>query len=121
MNIYIDANHQYEYVLRELLEWSSLVSDEGFIQLNDCVYSDKGSLQNLGVLSALREFLMRNDEWRPLAQSTGDFADVVLCRKGTGAEKKFADVIENSKAIYIDIPDNLLFSSKCKKNRMIYV
>ena len=39
--IYLDANHQYEYVLRELIEWSQLSSSSTLIQLNDCVYSEK--------------------------------------------------------------------------------
>ena len=79
--IYLGANHQTEYVPRELIEWSQLSSSNTLMHLNDCIYPEKRSWQNLGVLSALRKFLMRSDECRPKIHSTGNLADILLCKK----------------------------------------
>ena len=91
------------------------------MQLNDCVYSEKGSWQNLGVLSALREFLMRSDEWKPIIQSTGNFADVMLCKKGSQMEKVITNLMYSSKVKFVELPDSLIFSSKCRMGRMSYI
>ena len=119
--IYLDANHQYEYVLRELLEWSQLSNSNTLIQLNDCVYSEKGSWQNLGVLSALREFLMRSIEWRVISQTTGNFADVLLCKKNSAIEKNIYSIMFKSNINFVELPDHLVFTSKCNMGRMCYV
>ncbi|ATL98051.1 hypothetical protein CK910_05750 [Aeromonas sp. CA23] len=40
--IYIDANHQYEFILRDLMTWSSKLSPDGLMVLNDCIISPNG-------------------------------------------------------------------------------
>ena len=37
--IYIDANHQYEAVLDDLINYSEFLSETGVFQLNDCCHS----------------------------------------------------------------------------------
>lgn len=34
--VYIEANHQYKYILRHLMHYQELVTEDGFILLNDC-------------------------------------------------------------------------------------
>lgn len=50
--IYVDASHQYEDVLRDLMLYQELVGANGAFMLNDCCLSDAGLRQNLGVLEA---------------------------------------------------------------------
>jgi hypothetical protein len=119
--IYVDANHQYEFVLRDLIEWHFLLDDDGFLQLNDCTLSKPGIRQNLGVLRALHEFICRYPSYRVIAQSTGDFPDVLVVKAGSRANQAIEEAIIQSKIAYVEIPDMLVFNSKFTNGRMSYV
>lgn len=72
--IYIDANHQYEWILRDLLEWSRKLKPGGIIGLNDATSSPTGRNQNLGVLEAVSSFIKRSN-FVPVILTLNDFAD----------------------------------------------
>lgn len=114
--IYIDANHQYEYVLRDLMYWSKKVSDDGFIFLNDCLISDLGRKQNLGVLQAVLTF-MKYSDFVPVAMNGRDWADVVLMKR---TSRNLQKVTENIKKYpnLVEVPDHLfpLFTMKQGKD-----
>lgn len=118
--IYADANHQYEWILRDLMEYSLLLKDDGFIQLNDCILSENGVLQNLGVLRALQEFMGRNKEYRVVAQTTGDFADVLIAKKKSIAWSQFYEISSRTNLIFTELPDHLVFNSSFVIGRMSY-
>jgi hypothetical protein len=109
--VYIDANHQYEYVLRDLMRYQDLVAENGCIMLNDCCHSAGGVMQNLGVLEAVTSFLKRSD-FKPIALTNTDWSDLILTRKGSQLGPMIDYVITNSDIAYIDIPDQLLPAAK---------
>jgi hypothetical protein len=109
--VYIDANHQYEYVLRDLMCYQNFVAEDGCMMLNDCCHSAGGVMQNLGVLEAVTSFLKRSD-FRPIAMTNTDWSDLILTRKGSKLGQMIDYVITNSDIAYIDIPDQLLPAAK---------
>lgn len=109
--VYVDANHQYEYVLRDLMMYRSLVADDGCIVLNDCCHSLKGTQQNLGVLEAVTSFVKRTD-FIPVALTNTDFSDVILVRKNTLVESIIDYVFTHSDIAYVDVPHQLLPAAK---------
>ncbi|MCB2082047.1 MAG: class I SAM-dependent methyltransferase, partial [Rickettsiales bacterium] len=77
--IYIDANHQYEYVLRDIKLFAELLTENGLIILNDAIASPMGRTQNLGVLEAVSSFL-KGTHFAPLAVTATDWADLIIGR-----------------------------------------
>ncbi|MDD1975966.1 MULTISPECIES: class I SAM-dependent methyltransferase [Pseudomonas] len=109
--VYIDANHQYEYILRDLMYYQDLVADDGFILLNDCCHSHLGTKQNLGVLEALSSFLKRSD-FIPLAVTNTDWSDVILVRKNSIMVKLVDMALTNSDIPFVEIPHQLISAAK---------
>lgn len=109
--VYIDANHQYDYVLRDLMYWHKILSDNGLIQLNDCCFSDAGAKQNLGVLYAVTEFTKRTDFFPVLLTNT-DWSDIVLAKRNSIISQKINDIINMSNIPYVEVPHQLLPSMK---------
>lgn len=105
--IYIDANHQYDYVLRDLLYYKDLLTEEGVIMLNDCCHSQKGMNQNLGVLEAVGNFIKRTD-FVPLALSSTDMSDLVLARSGSRIAKAVGDAFDRSDLFFVEVLPQLL-------------
>ena len=62
--IYIDANHWYEFVKKELELSSRLVGIGGHIILNDYVMWFVNSMEPCGVIRATNNFLQENRNWR---------------------------------------------------------
>src|SRR5262249_23301858 len=73
--IYIDANHQYEFVLRDMMEARHKLKPGGIMMLNDFYEGPGGAEQNLGVVCATTTFVKRF-EYYYLAMSHGPYADV---------------------------------------------
>ena len=48
--MYVDANHQYEYVLRDMMEARKKLKPGGIMQMNDFYEGPGGVEQNLGVV-----------------------------------------------------------------------
>lgn len=109
--VYIDANHQYEYILRDMMYWQDLVADDGFILLNDCCHSLNGTKQNLGVLEALSSFLKRSD-FIPLAMTNTDWSDVILVRKNPVMVQLVDMALTNSDIPFVEIPYQLISAAK---------
>ncbi|BAO80671.1 SAM-dependent methyltransferase [Serpentinimonas raichei] len=105
--IYIDANHQYEWILRDLLLWSELCAPDGILMLNDCCHSAAGIRQNLGVLEAVGSFVKRSD-FIPVLLTHTDWSDLILCRKAGVMELLLDQVISNIDLRYVEVPHQLL-------------
>ena len=75
--IYIDANHQYEFVLRDMMEARHKLKAGGLMLLNDFYEGPGGAEQNLGVLCATTTFVKRFDYYY-VAMTHGAYADVAL-------------------------------------------
>lgn len=109
--VYIDANHQYEYILRDLMYYQDLVAEDGFIMLNDCCHSLNGTKQNLGVLEALGSFIKRSD-FIPVAMTNTDWSDVILVRKNSMLVQLMDMALTNSDVPYVEIPYQLITAAR---------
>ena len=109
--VYVDANHRYEHVLRELLYWKDRVAVNGALVLNDCCHSAGAVQLNFGVLPALTEFIKRTD-FVPVLLTNTDWSDVVLVRKDSLMEKLIDQVASNSDMAFVDIPHQLLGAAR---------
>lgn len=109
--IYVDADHEYEYVLRDLMYWCRLLSEDGVIQLNDACFSKLGAAQNLGVLPAVTEFLKRMP-FIPVLLTNTDWSDLVLARKNSRMLATLDQTVADSTVSYVEVPPQLLPSMK---------
>lgn len=109
--VYVDANHQYEYVLRDMMYYQEFLGPEGIMLLNDCCFSQPGVMQNLGVLEALGSFIKRTN-FIPVAMTNTDFSDVILVRKGSHMEEAIDVALSNSDVGYVDIPHQLVTAAR---------
>lgn len=109
--IYIDADHEYEYVLRDLMYWCGLLSTNGVIQLNDACFSRLGAAQNLGVLPAVTEFLKRM-AFTPVVLTNTDWSDLVLVRTNSDMHATLDRIVADSTVGYVEVPPQLLPSMK---------
>ena len=75
--IYIDANHQYEYVLQDLMMARKKLKPGGILLLNDFYEGPGGAEQNLGTIGAANTFVKRNDFYY-LAMTYGAYADLAM-------------------------------------------
>lgn len=105
--IYIDANHQYEWILRDLLEWSELCAPDGMLMLNDCCHSPAGVRQNLGLLEAVSAFVKRSN-FIPVLLTHTDWSDLILCRSAGVMELLLDQVVRSIDLRYVEVPHQLL-------------
>lgn len=109
--VYVDASHQYEDVLDDLMRYAPLVSANGVLQMNDCCHSKGGVRQNLGVLEAVVHFIKSSD-FVPVALTNTEFSDLILARRGSPALGMVHRVIERSRVAYVAVPDALLGAAR---------
>lgn len=109
--VYVDANHQYEYVLRDLLYYEELVKEDGVLMLNDCCHSPSGMRQNLGVLEAVTNFIKRTD-FIPVAMTHTDWSDVILVRRNSNINRLIHELILDSNISYVEVPHQLISAAK---------
>lgn len=82
--IYIDANHQYEYVLRDMMHARTKLKPGGIMFMDDFYEGPGGEEQNEGVMGAVNTFVKRHD-YVYLAASCGSFSNVALTSDPTSA------------------------------------
>jgi hypothetical protein len=111
--IYIDASHQYETVLDDLMFYKDFLSHDGVLQLNDCCHSELGIKQNLGVLEAVVKFTKMTD-YVPVAITNTDWSDVILVRKDSQLIPLIDQIINQSDISYVEIPPQLLGALKVR-------
>lgn len=105
--IYVDANHQYEYVLRDLLYYQHLLAEDGVMMLNDCCHSQKGMNQNLGVLEAVGSFMKRAD-FVPVALTSTDMSDLVIARKGSAVVAALDAALDATDISFVEVMPQML-------------
>ena len=105
--IYVDANHQYETVLDDLLEYQDLLSADGCFQLNDCCHSVEGVKQNLGVLEAAVKFCKMAD-FVPVLLTNTDFTDVLLVKRGSKMKELIDRIVTMNDVSFVELPPQLL-------------
>jgi hypothetical protein len=105
--IYVDASHQYETVLDDLMYCSDLLQQNGLLQLNDCCHSLEGVRQNLGVLEATVKFCKLKD-FIPVLLTNTDYTDVLLMRRESSVINLIDRIVTNNSINFVEIPHQLL-------------
>lgn len=108
---YIDATHQYEHVLRDLMYYQEFVGENGCLMLNDCCHSPAGMQLNFGVLEAVSNFLKRA-AFRPVALTSTDFSDLIMVRNGSKLGELLDAIFVNNAINFVEVPDQLLPAAK---------
>ena len=106
--IYLDASHQYEVVLDDLMNYRTLLDDKiGCFQLNDCCHSEAGARQNLGVLEAANKFC-KLAKFEPVVAINRDFTDVLLAPVGSPMIQNINVMLDYNNISYVEV-QNALF------------
>jgi SAM-dependent methyltransferase len=115
--IYIDANHQYEYALRDMMEARKKLKPGGILLLNDFYEGPGGAEQNLGVVGATNTFVKRYD-FHYVAMTYGSYADLAVTEDpGSEFVKEFLDNLKNSALLLIGLPDAIVPNMRYKVYR----
>jgi Methyltransferase domain len=115
--MYIDANHQYEYVLRDMIHAQKKIKPGGIILMNDFYEGPGGAEQNLGVMGAVNTFVKRYD-FHYLAMTHGSFADVALTDDpGSPFVRAFLENLKDSDLFFIGVSDVLVPNLRYKMYR----
>jgi Methyltransferase domain len=113
--IYLDANHTYEFVLRDLYTWFPKLRKGGLFICNDFFESASASRQNIGVIPAFTTFSKRFDVF-PLALTAGSWSDLYFSNQPTSdLIDGFLERIERSAHPLVEIPDDLLGAYRHKE------
>lgn len=114
--IYVDASHQYESVLDDLMFYDSLLGLDGVLQLNDCCHSPAGVRQNLGVLEATLTFTKMAD-FMPVLVTNTDWTDILLVRRKSGIDQVIDKIVEINDVAYVEVPNQLLGALRIKDGK----
>ncbi|WP_286744480.1 hypothetical protein [Aquabacterium sp. UBA2148] len=114
--IYVDASHQYESVLDDLMFYDSLLGLDGMLQLNDCCHSPAGVRQNLGVLEATLTF-MKMADFMPVMITNTDWSDILLVRRKSGIDQVLDKIVEINDVTYVEVPSQLLGALHVKQGK----
>jgi hypothetical protein len=107
--VYIDGNHTYEFVLRDLLDFAPKVKDDGLILGHDFFHNEFAVRENYGVMPAVRTFLLRTG-YRFLALTHEPFSSYVIAKELKGSAAEFVQSLLASDVGLIRLPDELAFS-----------
>lgn len=115
--MYIDANHTYDYVLRDMLEARPKLRPGGIMLLNDFYEGPDGFEANLGVMSAVNSFMKRYDYYY-IAMTHGPWGDVALTDDPTSPfVKQFLANLMNSDLTFIGINDAVVPNTRYRHFR----
>jgi hypothetical protein len=108
--IYLDGNHTYEYVLRDLYGWFPKLSKGGLFVCNDFYESSTAAKQNLGVIPAFITFAKRHSAY-PIALTSSDWSDLYFSNAPTSPmiEHLRARIFRSPFPV-VELPDGLLGS-----------
>jgi hypothetical protein len=106
--IYLDANHTYEYVLRDLLMWFPKLRPGGLFVCNDFFEAEMAARQNIGVIPAWATFSKRVRTY-PIAVTAGEWSDIYFSNQPSSPLiNHFKAKIFAGPYAAIDVPEDLL-------------
>jgi hypothetical protein len=106
--IYLDGNHTYEFVLRDLYTWFPKLRPGGLFACNDFFESSAAALQNIGVIPAFLTFSKRYKTY-PIALTSSDWSDFYFSNEPTSnLTAHLRAMIYASRFPVVDVPDELL-------------
>jgi methyltransferase family protein len=107
--IYLDANHTYEFVLRDLMLWFPKLRTGGLFVCNDFCEGRIAAGQNIGVIPAFNTFSKRTRTF-PIALSALDWSDFYFSNVPTSPliEHLTSTILGSSAPPVVELPDELL-------------
>jgi SAM-dependent methyltransferase len=116
--VYIDGNHHYEFVLRDLQDFASRLKPGGLLFGHDFFENDFARKENYGVVEAVLAFLKRSN-FRFLMLTSEHFSTFCLARRLDGFAGEFLGNVLDSKLEIIEIPDSIVghYRDKAFKRR----
>jgi hypothetical protein len=107
--VYLDGDHTYEYVLRDLLDYAAKIKDDGLILGHDYFEDAFAAKENYAVISAVNAFLARSG-FIFVALTWEAFPTYVLARRFEGFAGAFVRNLLESDVFAVDLPTSLAFS-----------
>ena len=107
--VYLDGDHTYEYVLRDLLDYAAKIKDDGLILGHDYFEDSFAAQENYAVIGAVNAFLARSG-FIFLALTWDKFPTYVLARRLDGFAGAFVRNLLESDVFAMDLPTSLAFS-----------
>jgi hypothetical protein len=101
--VYIDGNHAYEYVLRDLHDFAAKVKDDGLILGHDFFEDEFAAKNGYGVIDAVNAFLKRTG-YIFLALTWEPFSTYVIAKRNEGFARAFMGRCLESSVGMIEIP-----------------
>ena len=116
--VYIDGNHHYEFVLRDLQDFASRLKPGGLLFGHDFFENEFARKQNYGVVEAVLAFLKRSN-FRFLMLTSEHFSTFCLARRLDGFAGEFLGNVLDSKLEIVEIPDAIVghYRDKAFKRR----
>ena len=106
--VYIDGDHTYEYVLRDLLDYAAKIKDDGLILGHDFFEDAFAAKENYAVVGAVNAFLARAG-FIFVALTWDAFPTYVLARRFEGFAAEFVRNLLESDVFALDVPTSLAF------------
>jgi hypothetical protein len=107
--VYLDGDHTYEYVLRDLFDYAAKIKDDGLILGHDYFEDAFAAKENYAVISAVNAFLARTG-FIFVALTWDKFPTYVLARCFEGFAAAFVRNLLESDVFAVDLPTSLAFS-----------
>jgi hypothetical protein len=111
--VYLDGNHHYEFVLKDLQDFAARLQPGGLLFGHDFFENDFARQENYGVVDAVGAFVKRSD-FRFLMLSWEPFSTFFLARNLNGFAGEFLRNVFESDVQMIEIPDSLVGSYRDK-------
>jgi len=115
--IYIDANHQYEYALRDMMHARKKLKPGGIMIMDDFYEGPGGYEQNEGVMGAVNTFVKRHD-YVYLTATCGSFSNVALTDDPSSSfVRQYLENLKDSELQFIGVSDVLVPNLRYKLYR----
>ena len=104
--VYLDGNHHYEFVLRDLEDFAAKLSPGGLLFGHDFFEDAFAREEHYGVVDAVNSFLKRSD-FRFLLLTSEPFSTFCLARRLDGFAGEFMRNVLESPIELVELPDGL--------------
>ena len=104
--VYLDGNHHYEFVLRDLQDFAAKLKPGGLLFGHDFFEDAFARQENYGVVDAVNSFLKRSD-FRFLMLTFEPFSTFCLARRVDGFAGEFLRNVLESPIELVELPDGI--------------
>lgn len=111
--VYLDGNHTYEFVLRDLEDFAAKLKPGGLLFGHDYFEDAFARKENYGVIDAVSAFVKRSD-FRFLMLTWEPFSTFCLTDRLNGFAGTFLQNVLNSEVPMIELPDTIANSYRDK-------